>query len=106
MRKILAILALFAPLAYADRSAVRIQAVDQYSISSYPLFGAAVTPNDSADLDEPGFIRADAAGQVTAICYGNSTSIVLNLAAGEFVPCLVRRVYDTGTDAIVLHVFY
>lgn len=106
MRKILATLALFAPLAHADRSAVRIQAVDQYSITGYPLYAAAVTPSDSADLAEPGFIRADAAGQVTVLCYGSTASVALNLVAGEFVPCLVKRVYDTGTDSIVLHVFY
>ncbi len=93
-------------LAVADRSALRIEPNDEYTITSFPLYGAAVTPSDSADLSEPGFIRADAAGAVTLLCYGSTTSIALNLAAGEYAPCLVKRVYDTGTDAITIHVFF
>lgn len=108
MRRVLiaALLMGVAVFASADRSAVRLQPVDQYAITSFPLYGSAVTPNDSADLAEPGFIRPDADGAVTATCFGSTSSITLNMVAGEYFPCLVKRVYDTGTDAITIHVFY
>lgn len=82
--------------------------VDHYSITGYPYYGAVVTPNDSTDVDPVGYIRADAAGAVTAACMGNGAGnqITLNLDAGDFFPCLVTRVYDTGTDAITIHIFY
>jgi len=77
-----------------------------WSIGGFPFYGALVTPNDSTDLPEPGYLRVDADGQVTAACVGNGTSLTLNLTAGEFFPCQVSRVFDTGTDAITIHVFY
>jgi len=92
----------------AQQSANQLTAVDKFSIGGFPYYGATVTPNDSADLATPGFVRPDTAGAVTAACFGNGAGnqITLNLAAGETFPCLVSRVYDTGTDSITLHVFY
>ena len=77
-----------------------------HSITGYPIHGEIVTPDDDADLPRPGYVRADAEGAVTVIPYGSTASISLTLVAGEFVPCLVKRVLDSGTDAITLHVFY
>lgn len=79
-----------------------------YTITSFPLFGALVTPSDTVPLTTPGQIRADADGAVTAVCVGNvlADDITLALVAGEFFPCVVSYVLDTGTDAITLHVFY
>ena len=87
-------------------STLRIGPVDDYNITAFPLFGAVVTPHDTNPLATPGMIRADAAGAVTATCAGNGATLTLNLAAGEFFPCIVSHVLDTGTDAITIHVFY
>lgn len=84
----------------------RVGQLSDYSITSYPLFGTLVTPNDGADLATPGTIRVNGAGNVVVIPYGNTASITLTLAAGEFVPCIVKRVLATGTTATSIHVFY
>jgi hypothetical protein len=107
MKRIWLLLALTCSLAgAADRTAQQIQSADRYTFTAYPLYGALVTPNDSADLAQPGFIRANGDGNVVVICYGSTSSITLALVVGEIVPCLVKRVLSTGTTATPLHVFY
>lgn len=80
----------------------------QEVITRFPNYGAVVTPNDTTDLPNPGYIRADEEGQVKVVPVGMlpADAITLNLAAGAFCPCKVSRVYDTDTDDITLHVFY
>lgn len=84
------------------------ESVESYSVTNYPLYGTLAAQSDSADFNTPRALRADAAGQVTVSCWRGTVanSIELNLAAGEFVPCQVRRLWDTGTDAIAIHMFY
>lgn len=80
-----------------------------WTYTQFPIYGVAVTPADDTPLAFPMAIRVDADGQVTARCYGGGitgTAIVLNLVAGEFFPCQVISVEDTGTDAITIHGFY
>jgi hypothetical protein len=79
-----------------------------YTITSFPLYGAEVTPSDTVPLAVPGQVRADEAGAVTVVCVGQELGdeIALTMVAGEFVPCVVKYVKDDGTDAIVLHAFY
>lgn len=79
-----------------------------WQVTNFPLYGVAVTPSDDTDLDYAMAIRADADGAVTAACVGSGAAneITLNLVAGEFFPCQVIRVYDSGTDAITIHGFY
>ena len=81
---------------------------DNFTVTGYPLRCALVTKSDTVDLPNPGIVRADAAGAVTVIPYGNpdNTAFTFNLAAGEAVPCVVKRVKSTGTDSITLHVMY
>jgi hypothetical protein len=82
---------------------------EKFTITNFPLFGAAITPSDATVLDPPRAIRADANGAVTARCAGQGrtgTAITLTLVAGEFFPCQVVMVLDTGTDAITIHGFY
>jgi hypothetical protein len=82
---------------------------DRWTLTNFPLYGAAVTPTDSLALNPPRSIRADADGAVTATCVGqgiSGTAITLNLVAGEFFPCQVIEVQDTGTDAITIHGFW
>lgn len=90
------------------QSAKTIAPNDHYTITAFPLFGALVTPSDTVALSVPGAVRADADGAVTVVCVGNpiASPITLTMVAGEFVPCLVSYVFDTGTDGITLHVFY
>lgn len=82
--------------------------IDNVTITGFPPRAAVVTPSDTVDLPNPGIVRANAAGDVRVIPYGEggATAVTFSLAAGEAVPCLVRRVLDTGTDAITLHVLY
>jgi hypothetical protein len=80
--------------------------VNTWTFTNFPIFGDEVTPHDTNFLARPTAIRVDADGEVTAACAGNQVSIALNLIAGEFFPCQVIRVYDTGTDAITIHGFY
>lgn len=82
------------------------QQVTSWTFTNFPLYGVEVTPADATALARPMAIRADADGAVTATCQGSSTAITLNLVAGEFFPCQVRIVADTGTDAITIHGFY
>lgn len=91
-----------------DRSAAQIRSVDQYSITSFPFYGALVVPDDDTDFAQPGFVRADSPGAVVFLPYSNpdGQTLTVNLVAGEYIPCLVRRVLATGTDAAVLHRFY
>ncbi len=80
-----------------------------WTYTNFPLYGTAVTPTDGAALSQPMSIRADANGAVSATCAGDGvsgTSLTLNLVAGEFFPCQVIEVNDTGTDAITIHGFY
>lgn len=110
MRKyLLGLVALFAAATvYSDTTPQYIRRPTDYVYTSYPMYMAVVTPSDSTDLPNRGTVRADTAGAVTVICSGNADgeTVTLNLAAGEFVPCIVRRVLDTGTDAITIHISY
>ena len=104
---LVAILALLAGVAISQ-STSRIGKVDDFSITSYPLYGEVAVQHDTNPLAHPGMLRANSAGAVTAACWGQpaSQAITLTLAAGEFFPCMVMFLKDTGTDAITIHVFY
>ena len=93
-------------VAHIAGSVEKIRAAKEFSITGFPLYGVVVTPDDNQDLSMPGYIRVDTAGVITAQPYGGGDTIVCNLVAGEFFPCMVTRVYDTGTDDIVIHCFY
>lgn len=94
------------------QSTQQISPNSNYTITSYPLYGAVVTPSDTVALTVPGQVRADSAGAIAAVCVGNDTGaptsddIVLTLVAGEFFPCVVKYVLSTGTTAATIHVFY
>ncbi len=78
-------------------------------VTNFPLFGVAVTPSDATVFATPYAIRVDADGAVTARCAGQGAggqSITLEMVAGEFFPCQVVMVLDTGTDSITIHGFY
>lgn len=78
-----------------------------FAVTGFPIHGEVITPSDSADLKTSGYVRADAAGTVRAVPHeGDDSTIDVTLAAGEFFPCLVKRVHSTGTSASPLHLFY
>lgn len=78
-----------------------------FAITGLPIHGVLVTPDDANDLDTSGYLRADTAGAVVAVPHeGDDTTITINLVAGEFFPCMVKRVHSTGTTATPLHLFY
>jgi hypothetical protein len=80
--------------------------VQTWTITNYPRQGVAVAEHDTNAVDPPMAIRADTAGAVTARCVDSASNITLNLVAGEFFPCQVDLLLDTGTDAIAFHGFY
>ncbi len=63
-------------------------------------FGAAVTPNDSADLANfAAALFVGGAGAVKVDTVGGSTLTLTGVAAGSLLPIRVKRVYSTGTTA-------
>ena len=103
------ILALTATIASAQQSSRVLGPVEQYNITSFPLYGRLLSPSDQDSLPIPGFVRADGAGSVRVQCQlnGAGETITLTVVAGEFIPCRVIKVWDAGTtDGIVLHLFY
>ena len=78
-----------------------------FAITGFPIHGEVITPDDSNDLKTSGYVRADGAGTVRAVPHeGDGSTIDMTLAAGEFFPCMVRRVHATGTTATPLHLLY
>jgi len=68
---------------------------------------AVVTPHDTVDLSPPArSLRIGGAGDVTVINYRGASVLFANCYEGEVLPCWVRRVMDTGTDATNIVAFY
>ena len=103
-----ALAAVLSVVAYAQTASNSGATLPSWTYTQFPLYGVVVTPTDSLAL-RPMAIRADADGAVSATCAGDGlggTSFTLELVAGEFFPCQVIEVNDTGTDAITIHGFY
>ena len=103
------LIAAFAGYVYAQTAGNTGQTVPSWVYTNFPLYGAVVTPTDATALARPMSIRANTAGAVSATCAGDGvsgTALTLTLVAGEFFPCQVIEVNDTGTDAITIHGFY
>lgn len=85
-----------------------IKTASEYTFTAFPLKMALVSPSDSTDFATPGFVRVNADGAVTFLPVGNADgdTITLDLLAGDVIPCVVRRVLDTGTDSITMHLSY
>lgn len=78
-----------------------------FAVTGFPTHGEVITPDDSNDLKTSGYVRADAAGTMRAVPHeGDGSVIDVTLVAGEFFPCMVRRVHAAGTTATPLHLFY
>lgn len=112
MRKylLLAVALLAGAAVYSATTPEYIRRPTDYVYTSYPMYMAVVAPSDSTDLPNRGTVRLNTAGAVTVICSGNADgeTVTLTMAAGESVPCIVRRVLDTGTDdeTVTIHISY
>lgn len=74
---------------------------------------AVVTPNDTVDITingtkVAGHIRCDDAGTLRVLPEGATGNdyVDLTVAAGETTQFVVRRVYETGTTVVVIHVLF
>jgi hypothetical protein len=106
---IILVLVLASGFLYAQgRSTQNIGQVGEFSITNFPILGALAAQSDTVNFTAPSALRVNADGAVTVTCWGNpdANSITLTLAAGEFVPCQVKRLWDSGTDAITIHRFW
>lgn len=84
------------------------------AVTGFPWCAKAIAPSDSADLQnydtEPQAmtVRVGTGGTVKYIPLGNTDAqtITETYADGAVIPCLVRRVFSTGTSATGLVGFY
>lgn len=107
MRKLFIAIGVLIAAAVAAQGTVQyIRPQSEYTFTAFPLRMAVVSKSDTVDMTYPGFVRANVDGVVTVLCAGDTATVTLTLIAGEVVPCVVKRVYSTGTDAITLHVSY
>lgn len=73
----------------------------------FPRSAAVVTKSDTVDMPNEGIIYVGVAGDVKVLPAGSEAPVTfLGLTAGSAVPCVVRRVYNTGTTAGSLLVVY
>lgn len=63
-----------------------------------------ITPHDTNEVTPvPKALRFNAAGAVKLLAMGSTTPVTITVAAGEVIPVRAKIVYDTDTDAIVIH---
>lgn len=77
-----------------------------FSAFSHPSNGAAVTPNDSADLARSGILYVGTGGSVVITTVGGDTLTLTGVPSGSWIPVRVKRVFSTGTTASGIVVFY
>ena len=85
-------------------------------ITAFPLRAFSLTPSDETEYDDGISVRANVAGNVVVEPYWgegaqapsgySATTVTFALAAGEFVPVVVKRVLSTGTTATGLIAVY
>lgn len=69
-------------------------------------YAAAVTPNDGADLANPGYLYVGGAGNIAVVTTGGSAVTITGAAAGTVIPLKIARVKSTGTTATSILVLY
>ncbi len=70
-------------------------------VTLLPPHAEAVTPSDSVEFDGPVAIYVGTGGDVSVVPVlpAGASAITITVAAGDFVPFLVRQVNATGTTA-------
>ena len=77
------------------------------SASDPAVMYEVITPNDSADLAPYArSLRIGGTGDVTVQNVRGESVLFSNVQDGETLPCLVKRVMATGTDATNIVAYY
>jgi len=76
------------------------------NILLFPNDGAAVTPNDGADLPKAGILYVGTSGDVKVDTLSGSTLIFKNVQSGNWLDVRVKKVYATNTTAADMNVMY
>jgi len=66
----------------------------------------AITPNDGADLAQPGILWVGGVGDLTVDTLFETSVLISAVPAGTLVPLVVRKVHATGTTATLIVGFY
>jgi hypothetical protein len=74
-------------------------------INLTPLNGSPVTPSDTVDLANPGKLYVHGEGDISFVMLGNNQTITYTGFSG-WLPVIVKRVNDTGTDATEITVYW
>lgn len=67
---------------------------------------AAITEDNDTDLTQVGVVYVGGDGDVKVTTINGQTVTFKNMAAGTFLPCVVKRVFDTDTTAVDLVLCY
>lgn len=70
-----------------------------------PIYGKAVTPSDTDDLENPGKLHVNVSGNIKFRMLGNQEEISLTDFSG-WLPAIVDKVFDTGTTATEITVYW
>ena len=74
------------------------------AVTWFPGRMIPITPSDEQDLPmEKAMVYAAEEGTVSFIPASGDNTVTLSVAAGDMVPCAVRRVLSTGTSASPLY---
>lgn len=87
--------------------AARGQTRQNQVVTSFPWCAKAITPDNTNDLTDYGgnnrgmTVRVGVAGTVKYLPYNNPDDqpITETFVEGSIIPCVVRRVFSTGTNA-------
>ncbi len=68
-------------------------------LRSIPIYAAAITVSDTANLDAVAVIYIGGDGDVKVTTEGGNAVTFVGVSAGDILPVAVARVWDTGTTA-------
>lgn len=71
-----------------------------------PEHAIEVTPSDTGHLEQPSTIYVGVTGDVKVLTVGGEAVTFVGALGGVTIPCVVTRVYDTGTDATNIVALY
>jgi hypothetical protein len=71
-----------------------------------PQNGIEVTPSDTGHLEQPSTVYVGGTGDVKVLTVGGQVITFVGALAGVVLPCVVTRVYSTGTDATSIVALY
>ena len=82
-----------------NKQETRIYGDGNRAVNFIPTKAEAVTPSDTTIL-QPGSLYVGTGGTLVVMLADDSSAVTLtNVPDGSFIPLLIKRVYDTTTDA-------